>query len=231
MNCPNCHADALTIVRGVRPYCMACGAPRPLSTTSDSVNMAGRPAKLGGRIAGVLGVGALAAGVLVACVLGIIANLIFSLATALWVGGAIVFLTALIALPLMFGGRRLYRSGEDRARAAQEEAVFALATRHRGMLTARDLARALSLREEDADTLLTDLAKRPDGRVTVEVDDSGVISYVFGDLLADPRGRVRISDQPRWTPARIPEAAAPPQIIDAEIVDEVSPPGARHASR
>jgi hypothetical protein len=217
MTCPNCHQDAPTIVRGLRAYCTACGAPRPLSTAASAVNVVDQTAKVGGGLASALGVAALLVGVLLALVFGGIAKWLFG--TALILVSIIVLFTLLVALPLFFGGRRLSRAGEDRVRAMQEQAVFALAARQRGVVTVGDVARALSVREEAADALLTALAKRPDGRVTLELDDNGGLSYLFQDVL--PGRRVRIAERP-WQPpqVRIGQAAAGPQVIDAELIDE-----------
>ena len=232
MICPYCHQDAPSILRGVRAYCTACGAPRSLATAGDAVNVAGQPARVGGGVASALGLIALAVGAATAFVLGTVSGLVFSMAAALWVGGGIAFFTLVVALPLLFGGRRLSQAGEDRSRAAHEHATFALAARRRGVLTAREAARALSIREEEADALLTDLARRPDGRVTLEVDDDGALSYVFHDLRVVGMG----GDRPvvQAAPARV-RVAEPPRIIDAELIDEEedarAKPAARHASR
>lgn len=235
MTCPYCHQDAPSIVRGVRAYCTVCGAPRSLATVHTAVNVAGQPAKVGGGIASVLGLAALAVGLTIALVLGAVANLIFAMGTALWVGGTVTFFTLLIALPLILGGRRLNQVGDDRARAAQEHAIFALAAQRRGVLTVREAASALSLREGEADDLLTTLAKRQDGRVTLEVDDNGGLSYLFHDLLPATASRVRVAPPPWQAPVRAPQAASAPRVIDAELIDEDEDARARepvrHASR
>jgi hypothetical protein len=221
MTCPYCRQDAPVVVRGVRAYCTACGAPRSLAMAPEAVNLAGQPAKVGGTIAGTLGWAALLVGLAVTLVLGGIASVI-SGGAALWVGGFVLFCTLAVSIPLIAGGRRLQRSGQDRARAAQEHAVFALAAQRRGELTVRDVARVLSIRESEADVLLTDLARRQDGRVTLEVDDNGGLSYVFHDLRA-----ARVAAPP---PVRI---AVPPRVIDAELIDEdvYASPEPRRASR
>jgi hypothetical protein len=239
MTCPNCHQDAPTIVRDMRVYCTACGAPRPLTTAVSAVNVAGQTARVGGNVASVLGLMALAAGGMIALVLGVIANWLWG--TAIFVVAPILLLTLLVALPLLFGGRSLNRSGAVQVRAVQEQAVFALAARQRGTVTVRDVTRALAVREEEADSLLTELAKRPDGRVTLELDDNGGLSYLFHDLSpGTPQRKVRVPDQP-WQPppqrpqapgVRIGEAPAGSQVIDAELIDEeVEARGERAARR
>lgn len=220
MICSNCHQDAPSFVRGARAYCTACGAPMPIFSAPEAVNVAGQPARIGGGIAGVLGWVALSAGIAAALVLGGIAQAIFAASAGLWIGGVVGFCTLLVALPLILGGRRLRRSGEDRVLEVQQQALLSHAAQRGGVLSARDGARVLSLSEAEADALLTTMAKGSDGRVTVEVDDDGRISYVFHDLVkAAPRAR--ISEQP-W---RAPEKA--PRIIDAELIDEVEEERAR----
>ena len=218
MTCSSCRQDAPTIVRGVRAYCSACGAPRPLFSAAGSVNMAGQPAKVGGTVASAFGLVALTIGGVLALVLGSIAKILFG--TAILIVAPILVLTLLVALPLLFGGRRLNRAGEDRARAAQEQAVFALASQRRGVVTVREVARALEVHEEEADAVLTALAKRPDGRVTLELDDSGGLSYLFHDLVPTGGTRVRVAEQPWQPPARVNDAATAPRVIDAELIDE-----------
>src|SRR5690242_11940476 len=119
MICPRCRQDAPTLVRGVRAYCTACGAPRPLADAAGAVNVAGQPARVGGSVAGVLGRVVLVTGLLVAFVLGSLAKAIFAMGAALWVGGFVSVITLMVALPLILGGRKLRKSGEERSRAAQ----------------------------------------------------------------------------------------------------------------
>jgi hypothetical protein len=239
MTCPHCHKDAPTIVRGVRAFCTACGAPRSLTTAPEAVNVAGQPARVGGTVVRVLGAMALGIGIAVALALGGIVGAFFGATAALWIGVPITLVTLVMAIPLMRGGRLLQRAGEERGRAAQETAIFALAAQRRGVLTARDVARALSVREEEADALLTALAKRPDGAVVLDVDDDGGLSYRFPDLVPVQGGaRVRVADQPWRVPAppvRVVPEAPPPRIIDAELIEEQdearAQPAVRRASR
>jgi hypothetical protein len=215
----------------MRAYCTACGAPRSLVGAAGAVNVAGQPARVGGGVASVLGGAALASGLVIALISGGLASLIFTGTTALIVAGAVTLLTLLLALPLLLGGRRLRQVGDDRAQAVQEHAVFSLAAQRRGVLSVGDVARALSVREEEADALLTALAKRPDGRVTLEVDDDGALTYVFLDLRPTGTARVRVPEQPWEAPARRAEAAPRPRVIDAELIDEEEEARAQPASR
>jgi 4-amino-4-deoxy-L-arabinose transferase-like glycosyltransferase len=234
MTCPHCLQDAPTIVRGVRAYCTVCGAPRSLATAPEAVNVVGQPGQVGGAVVTVLGGGALAIGLLVALVLAGLSSLIFPPMTAVVVGGLVLLITLLVAVPLLLGGRNLRKTGDERARVARERAVFALAAQKRGVVTARDVARAVSIPEEEADALLTSLAKRPDGGVSLEVGDDGSLWYRFADLMPSTSERVRIADQPWQAPARVAQPEPAPRVIDAELIEEESeplaPPRVRRAS-
>lgn len=219
MICRSCHQDAPAIVRGARAYCTACGAPTSMFAAPEAVNVAGQPARIGGGIAGVVGWAALACGAALALIIGGIAQALFAASAGLWLGGVVGFITLLFALPLILGGRKLRRSGEDRVLQVQEQAVLSLAARHGGVLTVGDTARALDVPEAAVDALLTSLVKREDSHVTLEVDDNGALTYVFQDLVKAPR--VRVAAPPWRAPAQAP------RIIDAELIDEVDDERAR----
>lgn len=193
MICPSCHQDAPTIVRGVRAFCTACGAPRPL-LGSSAVNVAGKPMKVGGAIASGAGWATLIGGSVASLGAGLLTYFVFlaiGASTAgtvgLFVGGFLGLLTILISLSLLLGGRKLRATGVDDRRKVLEQGIFALAGRQRGSVTPRDVARQLSITEEEADGLLTDLAKKGDGRVSLDVDDDGTLRYTVPDLLAPVR--------------------------------------------
>jgi hypothetical protein len=192
----------------------------PILAAPEAVNVAGQPAKVGGGIVKALGWVAVAGGALIALFFTFIAWAL-STVVPLYIAGFFGIITAMIAIPLLLAGRSLRRAGETRELAARERAVFALAAQRRGMLSVPIVARALEIQEADADALLTALAKRPDGRVALEVDDNGNLTYVFRDLVAaapSPQ-KVRI-DGGAW---RVPaDAQAPGQqrVIDAELIEE-----------
>lgn len=227
MTCPNCRQDAPTIVRGLQNYCTACGAPRPMMDAPSAVNVAGRTSKIGGGVASVLGWMVLLGGGLTSLLLGLFFGWLFAGSIAGWVVGLSFAAVSLFAgLVLVLGGRRLRKSGEDRAQSAHEQAIFALAAQRGGTLTVADAARALSLPEADADALLTGLAKRADGKVSLEVDDNGGLSYVFPRLATAP-GRQRFE-----VPAPKARVAAPwqePRVVDAEIVEQAEDEAAEAA--
>lgn len=207
------------IVRGVRSYCTACGAALPFTAAPEAVNVAGQPAKVGGGIVKVLGSMVLFAGLFLSGLLAVIGWAI-SAAPLLYIGGFFALVTALAALPIFFAGKKLTQAGHDSTRAARERAVFALAARNKGVLSVAAVARALEIDEATADALLTGLAKQPDGRVTLEVDDSGALTYVFRDLVAStsPASRVRVGAEGWRVPA--PAADAKPRVVDAELIEE-----------
>jgi hypothetical protein len=189
MICPHCKQEAPTVVRGLRAYCTACGAPRSL-LSDIPVNLAGQPAKVGGGVAGVLGWIILIFGLLIALAFGALLQVLFAGAVAGYiVGGFLVTVSLLVGLGLIFGGRKLQKSGSFRSQSAHEQAVFTLAKRHGGSLTAAEIAQSLAIPEPDADALLTDMAKRPDGRVTLEVDEDGTLRYFVSDAALGGRGR------------------------------------------
>ena len=221
MFCPNCRQDVVPIVRGVRSYCTACGAPMPFAAAPEAVNVAGQPAKVGGGVAKVLGWGALTAGMLALLFFALIGWVLGTTAT-LWVGGFFAVVALIVALPLLLAGRKLHQAGETREQAARERAIFSLAAQRRGVLTATEVARALEIQEDDADATLTAMAKRPDGQVSLEIEDSGTITYVFRDLVAStaPQGsRVRVGGE-GWRVPSEAQAKPQPRVIDAELIEE-----------
>jgi len=191
MICPNCHEEAPTIVRGVRAYCTACGAPRSLLSDTP-VNVAGQPSKIGGAFAKVFGWIVLLTGMMIGlAIIGIGAA--FGYTTIGLALGALPFtLSLLYGLFLIIAGRQLQKSGIATERSKHESAVFALARQRGGSVTPAELARAISISEATADALLTEMAKRPGGHVTLEVDDDGTLRYEVHE-----GGRVRVQGAPR----------------------------------
>jgi hypothetical protein len=210
------------------PYCTACGALRtPLS--SPSVNLAGRPSRVGGAFASVAGWLVLVCGGSLA--LGI--SLLF-VALHLWsIGLAIALPIAIVVLvvgvALVRGGRSLSTSGEQQERATVEQALFAMAA-HRGAVTADEAARALGVGRVEADAMLTALAKREPDRVAVEVDDQGVVWYRASAGPGEPIPRMRVEPG-----VRIGVPSAPTQAgtenSEVESNDEASHRVAARAPR
>jgi hypothetical protein len=216
MICPKCKQDAPTVIREMRVICTACGTPRSVIGASMPVNVAGQPSKIGGGVASVLGWLVLGGGALVALLLGALFQALFpTVVLGYVVGGVIAFLGLLVGMGLVFGGRKLQQSGVVREQAAREQAVFAIARRDGGYVTAAGLAQALAISEADADALLTAMVKRIDGRVILDVEDDGTLRYTVPELMSgrwkqlgsDRPGR-RISDGPRTATGAARDALA-----------------------
>ncbi|MDI3289579.1 hypothetical protein [Polyangium sp. 15x6] len=203
-------------MRGARAYCTACGAPRSLLEDTP-VNVAGQPSKIGGGVASVAGWIILITGILLALTLGGLIGLLN--ATVAWiVGGFLGGMSVLFGLLFILGGRLLWKTGKERERGAQEQAVLAVARRNAGSVTPAELARAVNVTEAEADALLTEMAKRPDGRVTLELDDDGTLRYYVKDVAGARIGapRVRVG-----TGARVPSHSSEEEALaEAEMGEE-----------
>jgi hypothetical protein len=201
--CAHCHAVAAVIRRGNITVCAACGKPRAGATVlGGGTARAIMPASVAGRDAStkamvqrgkaraqrVLGVLMLAMGLLMAAgVAGVVTS-----ATGL-VLAALIALIAVSAggLSLRAGARNSARA-DDAERRARETAVLELASKREGSLTATELAKEFGVDVEEADATLTRMVG--DGsRVSVDVDDEGVVRYVFRELRpARSVARVRV---------------------------------------
>jgi hypothetical protein len=223
-SCPYCRKNAPIVYRGMMAYCTACGQPR-LPFAASAVNLAGQPSKVGGEVARILGWVVLAVGLLVALMFGALLQAIFPAGVAGFViGGVIAFAAILLGTVLVRGGKTLHTSGDEKERATRTQAVFALAANRGGVLSALDVAQALSLTLPVADALLTKLAKEDSDRVKLEVDDNGAITFVFPHALplapnvtSPPRARVAAPDADR-------------EVVEAEMTGEdaaQSPLGSR----
>lgn len=187
--CPRCGRDAPIVYRGVVPYCTACGALRvPLS--GPSVNLAGKPSRVGGTVAGVFGWLILLLGTSMALGIGLLFAAFHLLGVALALALPILLVSGVIGGLLVRRGASMNRSGVEIARATREQALLALMA-HRGSIHALDAARALGVGVAEADAMLTDLAKRAPEAVAVDVEDSGGIAYRFVDA------RIRVEGGPR----------------------------------
>ncbi len=213
--CPACGQKAPLLYRGVAAYCAACGAPRaPL--TDKSLQLAGRPSRVGGALARVLGWLVLVFGVLVATGLGLTAQALFpnGIAGAV-VGLPIGIASLLLGVVLLRGGAKLDRSGASAALQARSEAVRALAAHKDGALTAADVAASLGMPSSEAEALLDELARADIENVTVDIDPNGVLVYRF-----QGRSRVRVD----------PEIAASPNRDEWERLEAQEAASARKAA-
>jgi hypothetical protein len=175
------------VYRGVVPQCTACGAVRP-PLSNPSINLAGKPSRIGGIVASVFGWLVLLVGGSIA--LGI--ALLFAAFGATMAGVAIALpiaiVTLVIGVVLVRRGGSLNRSGLEAERATREQALLGVVA-HRGSVTASEAAQALGVSVAEADAALTDMAKRDPDRVSVDVDDQGVVRYRVARI---PGERVRV---------------------------------------
>ena len=195
------------------PYCTACGALRaPLAT--PSINLAGKPAKMGGTVASVAGGLVLLTGLSASLGLGLLLWLLFPGALALSVSLPLAFVAAVVGLLLLRGGRSLRRSGADAEQASHDQALLSMAA-HQGPVTAVDAARQLNVTVAAADAMLTALAKREPERIAVDVDDQGVVWYRIARAFSDDATVAGAGARVRIDPARDLEAAAAEEAEDA----------------
>ncbi len=178
-NCPHCGQRAPITLSGIDARCTVCGGRR-LPFTAKSLNFAGKPSRIGGIAARVVGWSIAAVGTAIATGFGLLLQTIFGGYAGLAVGLPIAFISLLFGLGLVFGGRKLSRHGEDKERAARQQTIVALASHQNGSVTAADVARSLGMAEVEADGLLTEMAKDPNGNVSLDLDDDGGIHYLFG---------------------------------------------------
>jgi hypothetical protein len=216
--CPHCGQNAPIVYRGVVPYCTACSGLRA-PFTSKSINLAGKPARVGGTVARVFGWLVLVFGMSMALGLGLLLYALTTVTVGLAVGLPLALVTTAIAWMLLASGRSLSQSGAALEKGTRLEAVFALAANRRGVLTATQVAQVLGTRVEESDALLTELAKKdPDG-VVVDIGDDGVVYYRFPAVAGASVGpwhaeeRVRVAAQPE-------PPAAQPRVVDTELVEE-----------
>ncbi len=166
--------------RGVMAYCTACGAPRP-PLTGASVNLAGRPAKIGGAVANALGWAVLIGGLSIALMVGLLFQAIFPAGfVGVALGVPIALAALVVGVVLVRSGKRLRGSGESAEKSTRTGAILALAAHRGGALTALDAAQALGISAAEADALLTSLAKERMDQVSVEIDANGGLYYRFG---------------------------------------------------
>lgn len=216
MICPNCRKDAPTVVRGMRAYCTACGAPRSLLDDTP-VNVAGQPSKIGGGLARVTGWLILLGGSLFGLALGGIIQAIFAATTvALIFGGFFVGMSLLFGLPLILGGKMLQKSGKVAEREALEHAAIALAKQKGGSVTPAELAYSARISEKEADDLLTAMVKRAEPTFSLDFDDDGTLRYTLSDARPMPRVGMRVGMDTPSNRAAADEALAEEEAIAEE---------------
>jgi hypothetical protein len=215
--CPHCGQNAPLVYRGVSAFCSACGKAR-LPFTANAVNLKGKPAKIGGTLAAVAGWVLLFGSLAAALIVGAIFQAIFPAAVLGWVlGGVIAALGGGISLLLLLGGRALRRSGTTAAESARFDALGSLAANQKGIVTAQNASEALGCSYEEADAFLTILAKRPDGGISLEVDDDGKIFYRFARYAPQPvwpgEGKVRVDPFADTGPGQRVQVTPAPRVV------------------
>jgi hypothetical protein len=157
--------------------------------TATSVNLAGQPSQVTGTIARIFGWIVLFFGLTIALILLAIFQ---ALVPTGFIGWAVAIPIALVSIivgwSLLRGGRTLHAEGKGAERRTKTQAILALAQNRGGRINAWDVAGALLISPQQADTLLTDLAKSSPDHVSVEIDESsGTLVYRI-----DPEGAVRL---------------------------------------
>lgn len=220
--CPGCRRHAPIVYRNGGAFCSACQTAR-VPLTSPSVNLAGRPSRVGGKVAKGVGIASLILGLPTAVVFLGLAWLIEPMTLPFKVLAAFIALVSIAASALMFWlGRSLRRRGDRVERDAREAAIVALAQQNGGLVTAAMVARLHQTNDGDADAMLTAMAMR-DERVTVDVSDAGEVIYRFLDASPAPRFTV-----PEPRPLAVVQQVPPsPQVEHVRVAAPPVQAGAR----
>lgn len=234
--CPHCRQDAPLVFSGMTARCVACGHVRA-PWSAGSVTYAGKPARVGGLVAKVLGGGVLIGGLLLALFLGLIAAWIFPATPAPWIiGGLIATVALLVGGPLLFGGKKLDEEGEKSETGTRMQALFALAANRGGALRAHEAGAALGVSAEEADRLLTRMAKERPDDVSLDVTDAGELVYGFPAVMQVPSGASRFAPpavrfEVPSTGVRVAPPTGPVRVLDAEFEEIEEPSPARRRAR
>jgi hypothetical protein len=232
--CPYCHTNAPLVYRGLTATCSACGRAR-VPLTGASLTHAGKPARLGGAVLGAFGWVALFFGLVFSTLLGLLVYAIFTATAGLVVGGIFALLSAGFFWGVRRGGQALEQTGEELRQRRAVEALTSLATAQGGVVTAAAAGRALDMALEEADALLTKLAKTKPDEVEVEVSDRGEVLYVFvRSRPVSPRAsmssaRVRVAQPDARETASTSRDER--DAIEAELEDEVEAEARRTTRR
>jgi hypothetical protein len=162
--------------------------------SAASLTHAGKPARVAGAVVQAFGWLMLALGVGFSALLGLVIGLVFGGVAGLSVGGVLALVSLALFGLARISARKLESSGDEERDRRREQALFALAANRAGRLQALEAATALDVTVEEADALLTRLAKQRTDEIDVEIGDQGEIFYTFL-RWARPQGapqRVRI---------------------------------------
>jgi hypothetical protein len=105
----------------------------------------------------------------------------------------------------------------------QEKAILALVQNSKGVVTALDVSRSLDITLQEADAILTRMAKETPDQITVDVDDHGQIFYRFPQVHWDAADKVRVGDvapPPGIAPIPQPAVQPPRQRVAGEAWDD-----------
>lgn len=178
-SCPKCGQRAPIVLHGLDSRCAGCGAPRFL-LAAPNLSLAGQPSRVGGLAVSFIGASVLVLGLALSAGLWF---LLQSLAPERAFGWAFAIPTFVVSfaagVALLFGGRRLRKSGTAHQQTVQLDAVKAIVQHRRGPVSAAEVAAALQLPEEQVDQLLTRLAREQATAVTLDVDARGHVVYDF----------------------------------------------------
>jgi hypothetical protein len=191
---------------------------------------------VGGQLARVIGWGVLAMGLVAGILVALFASWVFPGTPAPWIAFcAFAVLASVVGLPLVFGGKRLDRSGQQAETGTRMQALFALAANRGGALRAHEAGAALGLGVDETDALLTRMAKERPDDVTLDVTDAGEVIYGFPGVVAPSGGRVRFEVPSGWSGAspgpsgaRVAPPSGPVRVLDAEF-EEIEGPSAPRA--
>ncbi|HET9958552.1 MAG TPA: hypothetical protein VFQ61_28855 [Polyangiaceae bacterium] len=215
--CPSCGRRAPIVLRtesgapGAR--CVACGAAR-LPLVAPSVTFAGQPSRVGGIAASFFGVLVLVFGLTLAVSVFLLLHSIWPASLVGWAFALPITIASLFfGMLLLFGGHKLRKSGAQKSHAVRLDAARNLLA-HRGSLDAREAAQAIGISAEEADALLTELAKDAGQDVSLEVADDGQLRYIRGSAQ---EARFRVLEQQFGTQPGSPDFAAEAQArIDSK---------------
>jgi len=190
--CPACGREAPIVYRGVVPYCTACGALRaPLSTAS--VNLAGKPSRVGGTVASVAGGLILLVGGALALGISLVFAAFHLVGLGLALASPFAVVSLVLGIVLVWRGSLLRRAGARTEQTTHEQALLELVA-HRGAITATDAAVALGLGVAEADEKITALAKSQPERIAVDVDDDGIVRYRIARWASNVGPRVEAAE-------------------------------------
>ncbi len=190
--CRHCGQRAPIVLRGIDAYCTACKGKR-MPFSARTLNLAGKPSRIGGVAARIFGWVSIISGLALASFFGLLLWALFPGSVVVYaVTIPILIISLALGLTGIIGGRKLGAHGAGKERSARVEAVRALASHQGGAVTAAAAAQTLGIDPQQADALLTELAKEPNGDVTLDLDDDGNIHYLFGvggEALREARWR------------------------------------------